>query len=497
MRFSTATVIAFIGMSNALPAPQYGADPVPATTTSCAGDSIPVATTALTFQSSQDAQPTAPVYGSGSAIPETTTIPSAGPSYGDEEQDSDSSAQPSAPATGPSYGDEEQDSDSYIQPSISVGGPTYGDVTPSAPAIPKPSGESNLGSGEEQNIGGGLDLGGLIGGLIGGGKLPGIQIGVGTGLNLEGILGGLTDLLKGSGNLDGSEHVNIGGLLDALKGYLIGLPGGAELGAFCDQLKDALSGSGKVDLGGLVAGLEGLLGGSGKINIGAILGIDVDGLIKGLTLLLEASINGSGGLDIGALLVQFEAFLGGSGHLDLGVGLGLDLDDVIAQLGLLLGSSGSADLDISGLLIALKGFLNGSLDLNGFIAACGKLPGGELLVGLCGKLIVILEGLGIDLNAIFVQLTGVLSGLLKGSLNLGVSLLTKGSLDLTGLLSALVQVSASVGIGGDVSAGASVGVSVGGKIGGLLGAIGGVVDGSSKVVGGLGGLLHSLFKGNN
>jgi hypothetical protein len=411
MKFTAATVIAIIGMSNALPAPHYGTDATPSatqygnyetslpvTTSSCASDGVQLATSTVPLQSGQGTEPTAPASG--------------------------------------------------------------GDLT----------------------VGGGLDLGGLLGGLLGGG----LDIGVGGGLNLEGVLGGLTGLLEGEGHLDGSGHLDIGGLLDGLKGTLGGLYGGAEIGLFCDQLKVALSGSGNIDLGILVPGLEALLSGSGKLDLGAALGIDVDGLIDGLKLLLNASVKGSGGLDIDVLLGQLEGFLAGYGNLDLGAGVGLELSGVMAQLKGLLSLSGSVSLDISSVLDALSGLLSGSVDFNGFIAASIKLSGGELLVSSCGQLTTILIGLGIDFNAIVGQLISVLGGFLEGSLDISGSLLANAVLDLSGLLVAVGNLSGRLNVGGQVGAGVSVGGSIVGKVGGLLGGLLRIdASGKNKLSGGL------------
>jgi hypothetical protein len=276
MRFSTATIVAFIGMSNALPAPHYGSDatPLAATTSSCTeGGSVPIATATMPYQDSQSIQPTASAgLGGGDElkVPDSATVPVPDSDYsgvggGATQVPSggvaiptgsgsplvpDASVQPSAPAA--------------AQPSggLGVGGGAQPSGGLSIGGGAQPSGGLNIGGGGQPS--GGLDLGGLVGGLLGGGKLPDLDMGAGGGLNLDGVISGLKGLLDGSGNLEGSGQLDLGGLLDGLKGALSGLPGGKELGTFCDQLTAALSGSGDIDLDGLVSGLEGLLSGSGK-----------------------------------------------------------------------------------------------------------------------------------------------------------------------------------------------------------------------------------------
>jgi hypothetical protein len=387
MRFSTATIIAFIGMSNALPARLSSASTSP-----CESGSTPIATPALGVQGSPSIQSSAPVSGLEGYAPK---VPD------------------SATTRGPDS--------TYPQPT----GAKFS-------VAPQPSGGSSYGSGGS-NLGGGsasgFDLGGLLGGLMSGGTG-----GAGGALNIDGVIGDLGGLLKGSGYMDGSGHVDIAGLLDGLKGKLKDLPGGAELSAVCDQLKAALSGSGNIDINGLISGLKGMISGSGKFDLGSALGVDVGSLTHGLSLLLNASGSGSGALDIGAMLDKLESYLGASGHIDMGSAVGLDLSSVFSQLKTLLGGSvsGSANLDISGLLNALKGLLSGSLDLNGFVSACSKLPGGQLLVSLYGKVTGLLGKFGIDLNGISSKITGALDSVVQGTL--GGSLLGNGSVNLKSLL---------------------------------------------------------------
>jgi len=404
MKFSAATIVAFISMSNALPAAQNGKD-----------------------GSLSSAQP--------AFVHEMTAKP--------------------------------------------VTSSTYNDKTQIARVNVQPRGSSASLTGGGLDFGEGLDLESLTGGLLSGGKLPGLEISGQASINLEGVVGSLSGSLRQHGYLDGSGHLDLGGLLDGLKGKLAGYPGGAELGASCAQLKSALSGSRKVDLKRLSTGLEGVLSGSGKFDFGGSLGVDVNGFISGLTLLLEASIKGSGGLDISLLLDQFEAFFVNSGQLDLTVGLGHDLVGVIAGLkDLLLGVSGPVALDIKGVLNVLKGLLNGSINLNGFVAAIIKLPGGDLLASLFSRLLAVLQGLGIDLRIIVKQLVSLLGGILRGTIHLAGSIVAGATLDLSALLNALGQ------IGGHIVGGIA---QLGGRI------IHGVVQLGGKIVGSVGDFLSRLF----
>lgn len=390
MKFSTATIIAFVSFTNALPAPQYGGgygDPnstpaVPANCEACIGNS---------------------------GIPATISAP-----YNNS------------------------------QPTQSGGGVGGGKATPK---VPDASG--NFGG----DFGVGLDFGGLINTLLGGDFSGGIN----GGLDLDGFLGGLIGHLSGSGFVDGSGHINIGSVFDGLKGVLSGLPGGAELSTVCEQLKGALGGSSKIDFRALLGELQGVLSGSGKIDLGASLGIDVDVLIRGLTLLFQGSFNGSTALDIGALLDGLKGTLSAHGVFDLGANVGLDLSGSIDQLKGFLSANGSIQLDISGMLSALGGLLKGEVDLNGFIAACSKLPGGKLLFSIWGQINAYFGKLGINTSAIFGQITDLLSGLVKSAVYIAGKFLGNGHLDLSALLGALGQIGGNIGLGGNVGGNGHVG----------------------------------------
>lgn len=447
MKLSTATVIAFISFTNASPTPQYGwnygnQNPTPAVPSKCeicTGNGGTPAGMSAPYKSSQPAQPAGGDGDSNAApkVPDTSVLLN-GPVY----------PTPSGGAGG-GVGDS-------IGGIVGVNGSIDGGL------------HGNIGGSLGGYFGAGLDLGSLISAFLGGGKIPGlgghiggvggdVSGGINGDFNLNGFFGGLIRRLNGSGFLDSSGHINIGSVFDGLKGVLSSLPGGSELSTVCDQFKDALSGPGKIDFRAVLGEFRALLNGSGKIDLDTSLGIDVDVLIRGLNLLFEGSLNGSTGLDIGVVLDGFEGFLGAHGVLDLGASVGLDLSGSIDQLKGFLSANGSIQLDISGMLGALKGLLKGEVDLSGFIATCGKLPGGKLLVSIWGQINAYFGKLSIETNAIFGQITNLLSGLVKGAVYIGGNFLGNGHLDLSALLGALGQIGGNNGSGGHVGSNGHVG----------------------------------------
>jgi hypothetical protein len=408
MRFSTATIIAFIGMSNALPTGTgYGSGYPP---------NVPDSASQVPGATSPQPTPAA-----SPAVPQGSTIPQAnggGSDYG------------SGGLLGGLMGG--GSASGNAGGGLDLGGLLGGSGSA--------SGGAGLGGllGGGGSASGGAGLGGLLSGLMGGGAAGSLDV--------NSILGQLGGLLKGSGYMDASGKIDADGLFGALKAKLKGLPGGDELSAVCDQLKTAFN-SGKLDLNGLISGVKSMASG-GKFDLGSALGIDVGKLTDGLKQLCGASGSGAGALNLGSMVDKLEAYVGGTG------GVGADVTSMFSKLKALVGGSASGSiggsagaggsasgsiggsaggsagaggsiggsLDISALLDAAQGFLTGKTDLNGFVSACGNLPGGQILVSLYSTATGMLKNFGIDLNAMASKITSTLGGLLQGGLNLGSSL---------------------------------------------------------------------------